>query len=304
MDFRNIEKFFLNTLLRISIIGVAIVMVSDLVLFPEDRLSLVLDAVILGSCLLSYIVRKTYPAFATLLITIVVTAAMVYQCIVVPINTTTSLSIMLLVGFIYSVMLRGALMLVMHAITLLSLNVVFVVLANNSAFGVISQRNEIFTIAVTYNILYFLLTYATAALKFSYDKINGFLREMNNDLNGKANELEMRNNELVQIQNNLNGLNLNLEKIVNERTEKIRQQNEVLIKYSYANAHHLRGPVARLLGLASVYRLGAGIEVDFIIEKMVDQANEIDMVVKQINKDLEMNHTDAYVNPDVTLRAD
>ena len=71
---------------------------------------------------------------------------------------------------------------------------------------------------------------------------------------------------------------------------KIQSQNEILLKYSYANAHHLRGPVARLLGLANVYRLESSIEPDFIITKMVEQAREIDEVVKQINVDLEEGH--------------
>jgi hypothetical protein len=60
-----------------------------------------------------------------------------------------------------------------------------------------------------------------------------------------------------------------------------------LIKYSYANARHLRGPVARLLGLTAIYKLEIKPDADFFIDKMVDQANQIDSVIKQINIDLE-----------------
>lgn len=80
-----------------------------------------------------------------------------------------------------------------------------------------------------------------------------------------------------------------MEKRVDERTDKVKKQNELLVKYSYTNAHHLRGPVARLLGLASIYKIDSSLDVEFIIDKMEEQAHEIDMVVKQINLDLESN---------------
>jgi hypothetical protein len=59
------------------------------------------------------------------------------------------------------------------------------------------------------------------------------------------------------------------------------------LKYNYSNAHHLRGPVARLLGLASLYEIDTGLEPAFIIEKMVNEAKDIDTVVRQINELLE-----------------
>lgn len=94
---------------------------------------------------------------------------------------------------------------------------------------------------------------------------------------------------MLQIQDKLNQLNSRLEKTVNERTAKLRAQNLTLIKYSYTNAHHLRGPVARLLGLAMVYNLEPTPNPDFYIKKMEDQAKEIDSVIKQIGLDLELN---------------
>jgi hypothetical protein len=113
------------------------------------------------------------------------------------------------------------------------------------------------------------------------------LRDSNIQLNEKSKEIETQNEELLQIQDNLNALNTHLEEVVNERTAKIQIQNEILYKYSFRNAHHLRGPVARLLGLASIYKLDPTQNADFFVEKMVDQAHEIDSVIKQINIDLE-----------------
>jgi signal transduction histidine kinase len=152
-----------------------------------------------------------------------------------------------------------------------------------------NKKNELISAAVSFYILYFILTYATQTLKASYDKAQEYLRETNTELVHKTNEIEAQNEELVQIQENLNELNQNLENRINERTAKIQIQNEILTKYSFANAHHLRGPVARLLGLASIQKTDSKIDPQVIAEMMVEQAIEIDAVIKQIKLELESN---------------
>lgn len=280
MEMKNIEKFFLSTILLISIGGVFLVLLSNILLFREDTLSIFISAAILCACIIAYSLRLKYPTIAVLTLTSVALAAMSYQRLTVP-NTTTTLSVVMIVGFIFSVMLKGRIMWIMHAITFVIINTIFVL-----------HLHDAVTAAITYSVLYFILTYATGVLKASYDRIHQYLRDTNIALNDKAKEIEAQNEELIQIQDNLNELNSNLEKIVNERTEKIQVQNELLIKYSYTNAHHLRGPVARLLGLATIYKLERETNPDFFIEKMVEQANEIDSVVKKINTDLDIDNVD------------
>lgn len=277
MEMKNIEKFFLSTILLISIAGVFLVLLSNILLFREDTLSIFISLAILSACIIAYIIRLKHPTIAVLTLTSVALAAMSYQRLTVP-NTTTTLSVVMIVGFIFSVMLKGRIMWIMHGITFGIINTIFVI-----------HLQDAVTAAITYSVLYFILTYATGVLKASYDRIHQYLRDTNIQLNDKAKEIEAQNEELLQVQDNLNALNTNLEKIVNERTQKVQIQNELLIKYSYTNAHHLRGPVARLLGLATIYKLEPEKNPDFFIQKMVDQANEIDIVVKQINTDLELN---------------
>lgn len=277
MEIKNIEKFFLNTILIITIAGVALILVANIVLFPEDTLSILISTVILVASICAYLIRNKYPTAAVLTITSVALIAMSYQRLTVP-HTTTTLAVVMIVGFIFSTMLKGRILWIMHGITFIIINTIFVY-----------HLPDAITAAITYSTLYFVLTYATGVLKASYDRIHQYLRETNLQLTEKTKKIEAQNEELLQIQDNLSALNTDLEKIVNERTAKIQIQNEILIKYSYTNAHHLRGPVARLLGLASLYKLEPQTNPDFFIEKMVDQAYEIDTVVKQINVDLESN---------------
>jgi signal transduction histidine kinase len=205
---------------------------------------------------------------------------MTYQRWVAP-ETTTPLSAVLVVGFIVSSMLKGKVMWTMHSIAFLILNTVFVLHVESRVAA-----------AITFSTLYFILTYATWVLKSNYDKITLHLRNANIELQEKSNEIAAQNEELRQIQDSLNDLNTALEKTVNERTARIQSQNEILIKYSYTNAHHLRGPVARLLGLASICKLESNPDYNFFIDKMFGQAKEIDEVIKQINSDLEQSQVE------------
>ncbi len=277
MRIKNIEHFFLNALLQICMGGLLLVLFSNLLFFPEDKLSISITIAILLACSASYFVRKKYPTLAVIIVTTVALAAMGYQRLTVP-NTSTTLSVVLIVGFIFSIMLRGKIMWIMHGIAFTIINTIF-----------IYHLSDAITAAITYSTLYFILTFATGMLKAGYDRIYEHLENSNQELVQKAQEIEHQNMKLLAIQEDLNSLNTGLEKIVDERTTKIIAQNEILYKYSYANAHHLRGPVARLLGLASIYKADPKIEATFIIDKMEEQAHEIDAVVKQINIDLESN---------------
>ena len=287
--FENIEEFFLNTLLSIAMAGVLLILMADTFLYPEDRVSIVIDMAILAACVVSYMLRRLYPTGAVLIFTSIILIAMIYQCLVVPFNTTTSLSIILVVGFIFSVMLKGRLLFVMHCLTVIILHSIFIYQFYNRELAFSTKVNDVVTVAITYSILYFILTYASWVLKLRYDEINKNLKSANKELRQNAHEIETRNEELLQTQNNLNELNMVLEKKVNERTAQIRAQNEMLIKYSYTNAHHLRGPVARLLGLASIYKVDPTADCIFLITKMIDEANEIDAMVQKITVDLENN---------------
>lgn len=275
MKVKNIEKFFLNNLLKIIIAGISLILLSNLIFFLEDLLSIYISIIILIACIFSYVVRNRYPTLSVLIVTLVALSAMSYQRVTLP-ATSTTLSVVMIIGFVYSVMLKGRIMWLMHSITFIILNTLFVI-----------NVDDKITAAITYSTLYFILTYAAGILKHNYDKINNSLTHINVELNKKANKIEAQNEELLQIQENLSNLNRDLERLVNQRTEKIQIQNETLIKYSYSNAHHLRGPVARLLGLAHVFELEKAPNTKFFVHKMVEQAKEIDTVVKQINTELE-----------------
>jgi len=283
----SLEKFFVATLLKISISGVLIILITDVILFPYDSLSVLIDLCILIACVAAYFIRDKFPTVSILTITCTTLAAMFYQCLLVPTNTTTSLSVILLAGFIVSILLNGRVMWIMHCATVTILLAIFFVQYYNPKLRSTTTGGETITVAITYVVIYFILTYFSGILKYQYNKLVKSLRTLNDDLVEKTQEIESQNEELMQAHESLNLLNASLEKVVMDRTEKIRAQNEALYKYSYRNAHHLRGPVARLLGLAQIWRLESKPDSDFFLNQVEAQAAEIDKVIRQINIDLE-----------------
>ncbi|MCB0495861.1 MAG: hypothetical protein KDC79_06975 [Cyclobacteriaceae bacterium] len=289
----NIDKFFLNTLVKITLLGITIILLTDIFIYPKDHLGLLVDTVILAGAIAAYFLRKKYETIAILILTLPVLIMMFYQCIIIPISTTNSLAVVITIGFVFSVMLKGKLMWLLHIITALSIAAIFIyeVIHPESSFG--RPSGAILTIGITYFILYFVISFAAGSLKAEYDNIYKNLIEANEELREKANKIEVQNGELIKVHKDLNDLNKNLEGIVNERTQTLRDRTQQLEQYSYSNAHFLRGPIARLLGLLYVHKLEDRPDTDFFLKEMEDQVNEIDKVVKKINEDLE---TDDFSN--------
>lgn len=281
----NIEKFFLRNLLRIALAGTSLVLVTDLI-YALDILSIVIDAVIVSACLLAFIVRRWSFNASVLIITGITLAAMIYQWSF-GVNITTSMAVILILGFIFSILLKGTLMWAMHGVTCIAIVVVVYAQAYFPVGRVPSAISEMATVGITYFVLYFIITYSTRVLKLRYDQITDDLLHANKELLGKANEIEAQHEELRLSHESVNELNKNLEGMVMERTAKVHAQNNMLLKYTYTNAHHLRGPVARLLGLISIHKLEPNPDHNFFFTQIEDQANEIDNVVKQINSELE-----------------
>jgi signal transduction histidine kinase len=119
------------------------------------------------------------------------------------------------------------------------------------------------------------------------DKFN---KELLAELKNRAEEIETQNDMLIQSQSRLNGMNQQLEDLVEKKTENIKRQNEILIKYAYTNAHHVRGPVARILGLIQLTKMETGLNYAWFFEKVEQETVEIDKIIKRISDDL--NETD------------
>ncbi len=105
------------------------------------------------------------------------------------------------------------------------------------------------------------------------------------ELQEKSDEIAAQNEELRQSEENLNRVNIHLENLVEERTRKIVEQNEMMLRYAYTNAHHVRGSVARVLGLIEVSKLKTDLDFPWFFDKVEEETKSIDTILKRIATD-------------------
>lgn len=92
-------------------------------------------------------------------------------------------------------------------------------------------------------------------IKNEYDKekatltaLNLALQESNEEIRTQSEMVERSRAEVMEINTQLNA-------IVAERTQRLEQLNGKLAEYAYFNAHNVRGPLARILGVVQVAKL-------------------------------------------------
>ena len=113
-----------------------------------------------------------------------------------------------------------------------------------------------------------------------------------------------RNKELERLNTQLKAQKQMLYKIIQELYEKekdnllkseeliaqkeeIELQNQKLLEYAFYNAHNVRGPLARILGLVYLLKREADkigfIDNDQYLEKLSESANELDLAVREMS---------------------
>ncbi len=108
----------------------------------------------------------------------------------------------------------------------------------------------------------------------------------------KENELMIvEQNKMIQIQNEglmkfseeIKSINKSLEARVRERTEALEKQNMHLSEYAFVNAHLLRGPLCRILGLVELLEFNkGGSDSKQVYEFLRKSTEELDGIVKKI----------------------
>jgi len=106
-------------------------------------------------------------------------------------------------------------------------------------------------------------------------------------LEEKTAQIKCQNDELMRSKDELARINQRLEVMVEERTRKISVQRDRILSYAYANAHYVRGPVARLLGLVELYKIDRGLDCDWLLKTVDRETRDIDSTIRKISAELQ-----------------
>lgn len=92
-----------------------------------------------------------------------------------------------------------------------------------------------------------------------------------------------KNQQIEQVNQQMALINENLEKLVKQRTQALEEQNKKLSDYAFFNAHKLRAPLARVLGLINLLMSGNNInEQPEILRYLKLSSEELDSIVRSV----------------------
>ena len=129
--------------------------------------------------------------------------------------------------------------------------------------------------------------------KFNFEEVRSLLEteaQRNKELERLNTQLKAQKQMLYKIiqelyekeKDNL----LKSEELVAQK-EEIELQNQKLIEYAFYNAHKVRGPLARILGLVYLLKREADkigfVDNDQYLEKLSESANELDIAVREMS---------------------
>ncbi len=97
-----------------------------------------------------------------------------------------------------------------------------------------------------------------------------------------------RTEELALANKKLTYLNENLDDLVKNRSKKISEQLNLIIRYAHMNSHEVRAPLARILGLLEIIKLEKTVSAsDKVVNDLCRSGDELDKVIKDMNRLLE-----------------
>jgi signal transduction histidine kinase len=142
--------------------------------------------------------------------------------------------------------------------------------------------------------------------------LNLELKGLYDEVSDQKVEIQTQADSLAESHRNVTEVNRSLEKLVAEKTIELRHTNEELVKYndellqfSYTISHNLRGPVARLLGLAVLAHKENDIQQMKQLTDFISQtAHDLDLIIKDLSKLLELRNNPRQFHEEVELAAE
>ncbi len=117
------------------------------------------------------------------------------------------------------------------------------------------------------------------------EKVN---RELEQKVKERTNELEERNKEIESQRVEINAINDHLEELIKIRTKELEDKNNRIREYAFSNSHLVRGPLARILGLAIIAKSDPR-ELAKLMTLIEENANELDQIIREMNRLLSEN---------------
>ncbi len=128
-------------------------------------------------------------------------------------------------------------------------------------------------------------------IKVQHDELNTLneeLRSQQEEVMTQRDALAEKNREIEMMSKKITEVNEHLEQMVIQRTEVLEDQNTRLTGYAFLNAHKLRAPLARIMGLVNLLQMKpAATEKPMIMNHLSVSSEELNEVVSSISKTIQ-----------------
>lgn len=137
-------------------------------------------------------------------------------------------------------------------------------------------------LSLTYCLIHFIIN--ASILYYA----NSLVRQKTTEVEKQQLEILQQAEELKTLNDTLKNLNSDLEKKVIVRTVELEEKNKKLEEYAFMNAHHLRAPVATIMGLIQLFDYDkTEQEANELIAGLKRTSFELDAAIKGIRARLE-----------------
>lgn len=137
---------------------------------------------------------------------------------------------------------------------------------------------------IDFFIIALVITFFTIYLKDKYLFYRKQIAIRNDQLQRVALKLVNQNDELQKQREEIKAINENLEGMIVEHTKGIEIKNKELSEYAFINAHLVRAPLSRIMGLATLMESDPNTYSPQEIQRIKALANKMDSVVRKINE--------------------
>jgi hypothetical protein len=121
------------------------------------------------------------------------------------------------------------------------------------------------------------------------DEMNKDLIKVNREIKDKNSALQASEDQLLASGEKLRRINENLNQLVEERSAALHDQNKKLLQHAFINAHKVRSPLARILGLVNLigHEMNLSGKGDELLGHLNLSARELDDVLREVRMNLE-----------------
>ncbi len=279
------HRQFLQVFLLIAIGGVVLNISLRHIVFRTEPLLFFVNYGLLTSLVVGYILSRF---FQQDILAVFVTTSVILVLMVRWFFSSqgylagVTITIITVMGYLYSMILPTSTRYIMHAVVL-SLLVFLLVyqVQYPERFRYVTQPDvhHILATGLPYIVIYFLVNLSFSLLKDKYTRALDELALKNFEINQMNQQIASQNTELSH-------LNAQLKELVEFKTLMLDRRNDQLEKYSFKNAHHVRGSLARIQGLLYLRKEQGELTEQEFLHLVHIETLEMDAILKQINLDL------------------